>query len=427
MKKILILFLSVFVLEVCSQEATTPFDLETTTTYEDDLTTEATTKVTTITSDLAEEVTEAVTGFDDPISGNVFLSATSSSYESVKIDADIKDDQSLEDPQPILLSRSQLNSKPARTQGSAQPLLIGQVGEETREDSSSSAQDPNLEKSVSFLRPQEGNFRGSQNGLLRANSIGGSGSFPGSQVGGSGQFDGVVGGSGSFPGSVVGGSDQFGGSSIGGTGSFPGSQVGGSGQFDGVVGGSGSFPGSVVGGSGQFDGVVGGSGSFPGSVVGGSGQFGGSSIGGSGSFPGGSNFGSNSGGQRFFSRTVVPNFQRNFKPEPFGKEDEAFNGQEQTNNPEPIIVQDTIQVPSPASTLRQPEQPFAVPTSNYRNSNQPFQGLPFYNTRPLQQPELQIESLSAYENHPFRRNVYYWLPSNVHEGQQYPVRTFYYY
>ena len=384
MKKILILFLSVFVLEVCSQEATTPFDLETTTTYEDDLTTEATTKVTTITSDLAEEVTEAVTGFDDPISGNVFLSATSSSYESVKIDADIKDDQSLEDPQPILLSRSQLNSKPARTQGSAQPLLIGQVGEETREDSSSSAQDPNLEKSVSFLRPQEGNFRGSQNGLLRANSIGGSGSFPGSQVGGSG-------------------------------------------QFDGVVGGSGSFPGSVVGGSGQFDGVVGGSGSFPGSVVGGSGQFGGSSIGGSGSFPGGSNFGSNSGGQRFFSRTVVPNFQRNFKPEPFGKEDEAFNGQEQTNNPEPIIVQDTIQVPSPASTLRQPEQPFAVPTSNYRNSNQPFQGLPFYNTRPLQQPELQIESLSAYENHPFRRNVYYWLPSNVHEGQQYPVRTFYYY
>ena len=363
MKKILILFLSVFVLEVCSQEATTPFDLETTTTYEDDLTTEATTKVTTITSDLAEEVTEAVTGFDDPISGNVFLSATSSSYESVKIDADIKDDQSLEDPQPILLSRSQLNSKPARTQGSAQPLLIGQVGEETREDSSSSAQDPNLEKSVSFLRPQEGNFRGSQNGLLRANSIGGSGSFPGSQVGGSGQFDGVVGGSGSFPGSVVGGS----------------------------------------------------------------GQFGGSSIGGSGSFPGGSNFGSNSGGQRFFSRTVVPNFQRNFKPEPFGKEDEAFNGQEQTNNPEPIIVQDTIQVPSPASTLRQPEQPFAVPTSNYRNSNQPFQGLPFYNTRPLQQPELQIESLSAYENHPFRRNVYYWLPSNVHEGQQYPVRTFYYY
>ena len=427
MKKILILFLSVFVLEVCSQEATTPFDLETTTTYEDDLTTEATTKVTTITSDLAEEVTEAVTGFDDPISGNVFLSATSSSYESVKIDADIKDDQSLEDPQPILLSRSQLNSKPARTQGSAQPLLIGQVGEETREDSSSSAQDPNLEKSVSFLRPQEGNFRGSQNGLLRANSIGGSGSFPGSQVGGSGQFDGVVGGSGSFPGSVVGGSDQFGGSSIGGTGSFPGSQVGGSGQFDGVVGGSGSFPGSVVGGSGQFDGVVGGSGSFPGSVVGGSGQFGGSSIGGSGSFPGGSNFGSNSGGQRFFSRTVVPNFQRNYKPEPFGKEDEAFNGQEQTNNPEPIIVQDTIQVPSPASTLRQPEQPFAVPTSNHRNPNQPFQGLPFYNTRPLQQPELQIESLSAYENRPFRRNVYYWLPSNVHEGQQYPVRTFYYY
>ena len=81
MKKILILFLSVFVLEVCSQEATTPFDLETTTTYEDDLTTEATTKVTTITSDLAEEVTEAVTGFDDPISGNVFLSATSSSYD----------------------------------------------------------------------------------------------------------------------------------------------------------------------------------------------------------------------------------------------------------------------------------------------------------------------------------------------------------
>ena len=257
--------------------------------------------------------------------------------------------------------------------------------------------------------------------------VGGSGSFPGSVVGGSGQFDGVVGGSGSFPGSVVGGSGQFGGSSIGGSGSFPGSQVGGSGQFDGVVGGSGSFPGSVVGGSGQFDGVVGGSGSFPGSVVGGSGQFGGSSIGGSGSFPGGSNFGSNSGGQRFFSRTVVPNFQRNFKPEPFGKEDEAFNGQEQTNNPEPIIVQDTIQVPSPASTLRQPEQPFAVPTSNYRNSNQPFQGLPFYNTRPLQQPELQIESLSAYENRPFRRNVYYWLPSNVHEGQQYPVRTFYYY
>jgi len=221
-------------------------------------------------------------------------------------------------------------------------------------------------------------------------------------VGGSGQFDGVVGGQGSFSGSPVGGSGQFGGSSIGGSGSFPGSQVGGSGQFDGVVGGQGSFSGSPIGGSGQFGGSsIGGSGSFPGSQIGGS----------------GSNIGSGS-----FSRTVGTTFQRNFNPDPVVLETSSFTVQDlPQNKAEPIS--------SYISTYSQQQNqqlPFQTSTFD-QNSAQP--SFPVYQTRPLQQPEVTsqaFESFPAYQTRPFRRNISWWLPSNVHEGHQAPLRTTYY-